>query len=305
MGSRGRRAIGRLPNWGNARWSRCPDRMRWALVMCGADDPLRADLSPAAVTRAARRVIAALTDVVPSGPAGERRSARLSIAVAPGAASGAALAVQAVGSRPVAPCEWTAALDAALILMADHELATSTVAVRVAASHQGRSLRRARWPGWPRWPGRCTGRPARVPTSCWSPSSVTVPPGPSTTSCTGTTISPGSGTRSTRRAIRGSSALWDLARPLLTRGAVQSLPRDPRAGRGRRRAAAELRPGPGRPELGHGHATRRRTHHLHRGPHRRVDGPLPGGAAWSARCASGPGPSTASEAPLSTGRPGS
>ncbi len=40
------------------------DRMHWALIMCGAGDPLRADLRPAAVTRAARRVIAALTDVV-------------------------------------------------------------------------------------------------------------------------------------------------------------------------------------------------------------------------------------------------
>ncbi|MGH8982045.1 MAG: citrate synthase, partial [Acidimicrobiales bacterium] len=31
------------------------ERMRWALVMCGATDPLRADLRPAAVARAARR----------------------------------------------------------------------------------------------------------------------------------------------------------------------------------------------------------------------------------------------------------
>ena len=48
------------------------ERMRWALVMCGATDPLRSDLRPAAVARAARRATAALTDVV--GP--RRRRAK-------------------------------------------------------------------------------------------------------------------------------------------------------------------------------------------------------------------------------------
>src|ERR1700722_3663786 len=69
------------------------ERMRWALVLCGATDPLRADLRPTAVARAARRATAVPTAVVP-----------------------------------------TTAVNAALLLMADHELATSTMAVRVAAS---------------------------------------------------------------------------------------------------------------------------------------------------------------------------
>ena len=47
------------------------DRMRWALVVCGATDPLRSDLRPAAVARAARRATAALTDVVGPRPGGE------------------------------------------------------------------------------------------------------------------------------------------------------------------------------------------------------------------------------------------
>ena len=47
------------------------ERMRWALVMCGATDPLRADLRPSAVARAARRAAAALTDVVGPTPPGE------------------------------------------------------------------------------------------------------------------------------------------------------------------------------------------------------------------------------------------
>jgi citrate synthase len=105
------------------------DRMRWALVMCGANDPERADLSPTAVIRAARRVIAALTDVA-SGPERSGNAAHLSIAMR--LAQGLAGAAAAPSGSPDG-FEWAAALNAALILMADHELATSTLAVRVAA----------------------------------------------------------------------------------------------------------------------------------------------------------------------------
>ncbi len=97
------------------------DRLRWTLVMCGSTDPLRADLRPAAVTRAARRAVAALTDVIgpppPGGDGDATIAARLAARLAPESASVEATAV-----------------NAALILLADHELATSTVAVRVAAS---------------------------------------------------------------------------------------------------------------------------------------------------------------------------
>jgi len=105
------------------------DRMRWAVVMCGATDPQRADLRPEALTVAAGRVTAALTDVVrstddagraPSGGASVGSiGSRLARALVPGAAPSGAL---------------TRAVTAALVLMADHELATSTLAVRVAAS---------------------------------------------------------------------------------------------------------------------------------------------------------------------------
>ena len=97
------------------------DRMRWALVLCGATDPLRSDLRPFAVAHAARRATAALTGVVGPAPPGEESGAsiaeRLAARLAPSA-----------GAVP------TAAVNAALILIADHELATSTMAVRVAAS---------------------------------------------------------------------------------------------------------------------------------------------------------------------------
>jgi citrate synthase len=100
------------------------DRMRWALVMCGATDPLRADLRPAAVTRAARRSTAALTAVVgtppPDGDLGD--------------GGGTIAARLATRLAPASESEMVTALNAALVLLADHELATSTVAVRVAAS---------------------------------------------------------------------------------------------------------------------------------------------------------------------------
>ncbi len=97
------------------------DRMRWALVFCGATDPLRSDLRPDAVTRAARRCVAALTDAVGDAPRGEDGGATIAARLTPRLTASAA-AVPA------------AAVNAALVLLADHELATSTMAVRVAAS---------------------------------------------------------------------------------------------------------------------------------------------------------------------------
>ena len=96
--------------------------MRWALVLCGATDPLRSDLRPAAVARAARRATAALTDVVGPAPP-EEEGTDASIV--------ARLGARLTASAAVVP---VAAVNAALILLADHELATSTMAVRVAAS---------------------------------------------------------------------------------------------------------------------------------------------------------------------------
>ncbi len=97
------------------------DRMRWALVMCGATDALRSDLRPDAVTRAARRCAAALTGAIGDAPPGE--VAGTSVAMR--------LAARLTPSTAMVPA---AAVNAALVLLADHELATSTMAVRVAAS---------------------------------------------------------------------------------------------------------------------------------------------------------------------------
>jgi len=107
------------PDLGPCPLTQTLDRMRWALVACGASDPLRSDLRPDAVTRAARRVAAALTHAV--GPSSDE-DPRASIA--------ARLTARLTPHAAVEPT----ALNAALVLLADHELATSTMAVRVAAS---------------------------------------------------------------------------------------------------------------------------------------------------------------------------
>ena len=50
------------------------DRMRWALVMCGASDPLRSDRRPASVAHAARRATASVADVIGPPPPGGTRT---------------------------------------------------------------------------------------------------------------------------------------------------------------------------------------------------------------------------------------
>jgi citrate synthase len=109
------------------------DLLRWAVVMAGAGDPLRADLRPEAVVQAAARLISTVVDVLPlraTGPVPalelgddgaqhpDALAARLTARLAPGA---------------VGP-ELVRAVNAALVVLADHELATSTLAVRMAAS---------------------------------------------------------------------------------------------------------------------------------------------------------------------------
>jgi citrate synthase len=113
-------------DWAAPDLGACPltgtlDRMRWALVVCGATDPLRSDLRPTAVTRAARRCAAALTDVIAEAPTA-------------GEGAGSSIATRLAARLTPTAVVPAAAVNAALVLLADHELATSTMAVRVAAS---------------------------------------------------------------------------------------------------------------------------------------------------------------------------
>jgi citrate synthase len=95
------------------------DRLRWAVVMSGSVDPLRSDLRAVAVARGARTIVATMVASLADGRA------------EPGAPLADRLAA-ALGGRPLVGLP--EAVRAALVLLADHELATSTVAVRTAAS---------------------------------------------------------------------------------------------------------------------------------------------------------------------------
>ncbi len=107
---------------GPAPLSSLDDRLRWAVVMTGASDALRSDLRPIGVARAGRSIVATMVDALDHD-------------VTP-LANGEASIAERLTSRlaPVASGPLVDAVQAALILLADHELASSTVAVRVAAS---------------------------------------------------------------------------------------------------------------------------------------------------------------------------
>ena len=118
-------AVGALPAHGGS-----TDRLRVAVVAAAAVDPLRFDLSREAVLGSARSLIPILVGALPTAVG------------APATADGEA------ASHPpgLAQCLWPkltarpadapslAALDTALGLLIDHDLAASTLAARVAAS---------------------------------------------------------------------------------------------------------------------------------------------------------------------------
>jgi citrate synthase len=109
------------------------DLLRWAVVMAGAGDPLRADLRPEAVVQAAARLISTVVDVLPVRATGAVPALELG---GDGAQHPDALAARLTGRLApgaVGP-ELVRAVNAALVVLADHELATSTLAVRMAAS---------------------------------------------------------------------------------------------------------------------------------------------------------------------------
>jgi citrate synthase len=118
--------------------------------MAGALDPLRADLRPEAVVRTARRVVASMVAMVaaPEPAAPQAGWGRPDIEGAPIAdpptsnvvLDGGRVVADTVAERltaalvPAPTPELVRGVNATLVLMADHELATSTMAVRMAAS---------------------------------------------------------------------------------------------------------------------------------------------------------------------------
>jgi citrate synthase len=105
--------------------ARLTDRIRVAVAAAAASDPLRYDLTPAAVIRRAEALLALLVDVL----AGARGGA------APIVGPLAGRLWPALTGRP-GPADPAQAhlLDKVLVVLADHDLAVSTVAARVAAS---------------------------------------------------------------------------------------------------------------------------------------------------------------------------
>jgi citrate synthase len=97
------------------------ERIQVIAAALAAGDELRLELHPAAVTAAGRSLIAGLVDCLPRPEA------------APGGSSIAARLWAGLSPLDPAP-ELVGTVDVALVLLADHELAASTVAARVAAS---------------------------------------------------------------------------------------------------------------------------------------------------------------------------
>ena len=119
------RAVARATSAALPVGSRLTDHLRVAVVAAGAADPLRFDLSPAAVLRRAAGIVAVLVDALPAvvDPAdSDSPTPALAARLWP-----------ALTDRPAAPDDLEL-LDAALVLLADHDLAVSTLAARVAAS---------------------------------------------------------------------------------------------------------------------------------------------------------------------------
>jgi citrate synthase len=99
------------------------DRVQLAVATLAVADPMRSALDPEAVRATARALVAGAVDALPTRGGG----------TAPSAGTIAERLWPKLTARPPRP-ELVRLLDAALVLLADHELAASTVAARIAAS---------------------------------------------------------------------------------------------------------------------------------------------------------------------------
>ena len=109
------------------------DRIRAAVVIGAANEPLRADLCTTAVASTARSMIATMVNALPARP--DARAPRLVLdrGQPPLRGTVAGRLWTRLTPRRSTPGLVTV-LNAALVLLADHELASSTLAARVAAS---------------------------------------------------------------------------------------------------------------------------------------------------------------------------
>jgi citrate synthase len=117
------------------------ERIRVIAAALPAGDELRLELRPAAVTAAGRSLVAGLVDCLPRraprppGRRGQREARTPGRPGRPPPDAGPIAARLWMGLSPLDPePELVGVVDAALVLLADHELAASTLAARVAAS---------------------------------------------------------------------------------------------------------------------------------------------------------------------------
>ncbi|GIF65675.1 citrate synthase [Asanoa ishikariensis] len=132
------------------------DRIQAVVPALAVTDPLRGNLDPGAVVDIGRALVAGIVDCLPAPSAGAGSAARASDAVVSDAGSAAqtgGAGFAAHGADPNAPGQavedsiagrlaarlgaenrFIDGIRAALVLLADHELAASTLAARVAAS---------------------------------------------------------------------------------------------------------------------------------------------------------------------------
>ena len=265
------------------------DRMRWAVVMAGAADPLRADLRPEPSSGRPGRwpppwwtcfpLLAASPPVHRGGGANRTSAGSMAERLA------SVLTPRAHGRRGPGGQRGPGADGRPRAGHVDAGRAGGRL-------HPGRHLRRPAGRPWGPSPGRCTVAPASWPTPCWSTPNVTGPSGPSTTPCDGSGCCPASATPSTSTATPASGSSCELFEQLARPDQVELVRSIIVRRRRPRHPPAQRRPGPGRHRL------------VDRACRRTPGGPCspwpgwPGGwpttsRSWrSGRCATGPGPST-------------
>jgi citrate synthase len=102
--------------------ARLTDRLRVTVAAASAADPLRFDTTPAAVVTTGRQLLSTMVHALPPRSAPPARAMSLAEAL-----------WHRLSSSPPTE-ESVRALNAALVLLADHDIAASTLAARVAAS---------------------------------------------------------------------------------------------------------------------------------------------------------------------------
>jgi citrate synthase len=106
-----------------------PDRLEQVVIMAGAQDPMRGDLRPEAVVDSGRALIATMAASI-----GHRDRTEPALRVGGRRVIGSVAGTVAAGLIRNPRPGHVSVVNAAMVMLADHELAASTFAVRLAAS---------------------------------------------------------------------------------------------------------------------------------------------------------------------------